>query len=251
MRIELGLDGMKLTNVPSEESLDKEGKYYVYEWFIKEDGRVFYIGKGTGTRYKGKKNTLFLEICEAFECDYRFVKENLTEYQALVLEEELFKQREEEGHVLANIQTPNATGALTTEEKEEKGYLITPKILPNRIEAAYFGAPSQTYDTVTEEGLNHVHVLNRTAYGLGLLYANDPDLPQRECESVINNYIHQVQEHVKNKGGKWFKSKAKSTKTIITYQSLTLRNFQDMKSQGYTIYHLVDVIKFLNLQTTI
>ncbi|MFP3728829.1 hypothetical protein U8V72_26945 [Priestia filamentosa] len=250
MRIELGLGSMKLTNVPREEDLDKERKYYVYEWFIKEDGRVFYIGKGKGTRYKGKKNPLFLDICEAFECDYRFVKENLTEYEALVLEEELFKQREDERHVLANIQTPNATGALTIEGKEE-GYLITPKILPNRIEAAYFGAESQIYDVVTEEGLNFVHVPKRTTHGLGLLYANDPNLPQQEYEKVVNDYINQVEEHVKNKGGKWFKSKAKSTKTIITYQSLTLRNFQDMKSQGYTIYHLVDVIKFLNLQTTI
>lgn len=26
--------------------------YYVYEWFIKETGEVFYVGKGRGNRYK-------------------------------------------------------------------------------------------------------------------------------------------------------------------------------------------------------
>ena len=36
-------------------------KYYVYKWFIESTGEVFYIGKGSGNRYKDiyKRNQIF------------------------------------------------------------------------------------------------------------------------------------------------------------------------------------------------
>ena len=39
--------------------------FYVYEWFIKESGKVFYVGKGHKNRYKVRKhNKLFNYILE-------------------------------------------------------------------------------------------------------------------------------------------------------------------------------------------
>ena len=33
---------------------DSEKRYYVYVWYIKETGNVFYVGKGSGKRCKAK-----------------------------------------------------------------------------------------------------------------------------------------------------------------------------------------------------
>ena len=33
-------------------ALDETKKYYVYEWFVIETNEVFYVGKGTGRRYR-------------------------------------------------------------------------------------------------------------------------------------------------------------------------------------------------------
>ena len=33
--------------------------FYVYEWFVKETGEVFYVGKGIKNRYKVKKHNKF------------------------------------------------------------------------------------------------------------------------------------------------------------------------------------------------
>jgi len=38
-------------------------KYYVYEWFMKDTGEIFYVGKGSGKRYKFKdRNYIFKDI---------------------------------------------------------------------------------------------------------------------------------------------------------------------------------------------
>ena len=52
-----------------------ERKFYVYEWFTIDDNKVFYVGKGTGTRYnhiitsdmKRSKGALYKELQEKKE----------------------------------------------------------------------------------------------------------------------------------------------------------------------------------------
>jgi hypothetical protein len=53
-----------------------EAKHYVYEWFIKETGEIFYVGKGSGNRVISKKNrnNYFKNIIKKYECDYRILK---------------------------------------------------------------------------------------------------------------------------------------------------------------------------------
>lgn len=64
--------------------------YYVYEYYIKSTGVVFYVGKGKNYRYNqlNNRNKSFLEIYNNNECDVRFVKENMTNQEALQLEQE-------------------------------------------------------------------------------------------------------------------------------------------------------------------
>ena len=44
--------------------------YYIYEWYRKDNNEIFYVGKGSGNRYKVKtqRNALFIEMINKYEC---------------------------------------------------------------------------------------------------------------------------------------------------------------------------------------
>lgn len=91
----------------SNSKMPENKKYYVYEWYIKNTGEVFYVGKGTGQRWKVRKreNRYFVLMLNSHECDVRKVKENLTELEAFNLEIELIAYyRENTNFRLTNIQ---------------------------------------------------------------------------------------------------------------------------------------------------
>ena len=50
--------------------------FYVYEWYVKETNEIFYVGKGSGQRYKVtyNRNKLFNEIIQKHNCDSRIIK---------------------------------------------------------------------------------------------------------------------------------------------------------------------------------
>ncbi|MDM5187290.1 hypothetical protein QUF99_08105 [Bacillus sp. DX4.1] len=64
------------------------------------------------------------------------MKENLTEYEALILKEELFSQREKEGQILTNVITPNAIGA--NERPDNYEFMKAPIIKVSRVDKYYF-----------------------------------------------------------------------------------------------------------------
>lgn len=69
---------------------DKEQRYYVYAWYVKETNHVFYIGKGTGNRYRVKKrdNPYFMHTINKYDCGSRILYDNLDEETAFKLEKE-------------------------------------------------------------------------------------------------------------------------------------------------------------------
>lgn len=246
LQIRIGLDGVKLTAVPDESELSKERVYYVYEWFIKDTGQVFYIGKGKGNRYKQDKNSVFLKIKNHFDCDVRFVKKDLTEYEALTLEEELFAIREKEGHVLANIQTPNATGVFEDDTKYQ--YMVTPPIHINRVDKHYFGIENVFFDPIDKEKLMKTHIHKRSFWGIGHLYANINDnelLTREESDKLVEDLVCKVTTFVEVEGGRVYKSPAKSVKSIVEYGVIPYDSFMNYKEKGYDIYHMIDVLKYI------
>lgn len=87
-----------------------EAKYYVYVWKTKFNNEVFYVGKGSGNRWKSMKdrNNHFKNIRKKYECECEIVKYFDNEKEAYDYELELGKYYKSIGqaracHVLGNI----------------------------------------------------------------------------------------------------------------------------------------------------
>lgn len=84
----------------------EDKKYYVYAWFIKNTNDIFYVGKGNGKRCKARKrkdNPKFTEIVCNNDCDYKIIKDGLTESEAFSLEIETIAYYRSIGAPLINI----------------------------------------------------------------------------------------------------------------------------------------------------
>ena len=102
---------------------NKEKRYYVYAWYIKDSGEVFYIGKGTGNRYKTRKreNVYFMRIINKYDCEPKIVKDGLSEKEAFDLEIKLIAYYRVHSKRLTNVldggdSPPNTTGIPRTDE---------------------------------------------------------------------------------------------------------------------------------------
>lgn len=69
-------------------TFDTEKKYYVYQWYIKDTREVFYVGKGTGNRYRTRKreNAFFMRMLNTHDCESEIIADNLDEKTAFELE---------------------------------------------------------------------------------------------------------------------------------------------------------------------
>lgn len=97
--------------------------FYVYEWFIKESGNVFYVGKGHKNRYKVRKhNKLFNYILENNKCESRIIKEFDNEKEAFEYEYERINELWKLGQCQANIYKGGFGGTINwwTPELREK-----------------------------------------------------------------------------------------------------------------------------------
>lgn len=79
--------------------------FYVYEWFIKNTGEVFYVGKGTGKRYlkTSQRNNYFLNIINKYECSVKFYKQHLTQEESWEIEKQRIAQLKRIGQAKANF----------------------------------------------------------------------------------------------------------------------------------------------------
>jgi hypothetical protein len=69
-------------------TFDTEKRYYVYQWYVKGTREVFYVGKGTGNRYRTRKreNVFFTRMLETHDCESEIIADNLDEKTAFELE---------------------------------------------------------------------------------------------------------------------------------------------------------------------
>src|SRR5690625_6332595 len=76
LSIKLSTDenGVSVTSLPvGTVTGSKHSDFYVYEWFIKDTGEVFYVGKGRGNRYKEYHARAYIaeKIKKLFETESR------------------------------------------------------------------------------------------------------------------------------------------------------------------------------------
>lgn len=66
----------------------KENRFYVYIWYIVETKEVFYVGKGTGDRYKKLtgRNKFFVDMYNSHHCAVRKIYTCIDEKLAFMLE---------------------------------------------------------------------------------------------------------------------------------------------------------------------
>ena len=90
----------------------EKNKYYVYEWYRKDTGETFYVGKGCKRRYKSmdSRNQLFLQTVKNFDCDVRIIKHFDDEKQAFKYEAERIEELKKDGQCICNIHSGGAGG---------------------------------------------------------------------------------------------------------------------------------------------
>lgn len=79
---------------------EENRKFYIYEWFTVNGGKIFYVGKGTGKRYAHILNEIeiyehnprkykgenYKKIKDKYGIDYNIIIDNLTDSEALIME---------------------------------------------------------------------------------------------------------------------------------------------------------------------
>lgn len=84
-----------------------ERRFYVYHWINDDSNMPFYVGKGSGRRYretkKGSRNPWFDRIVAKHKCHPEIIIDNLTEEEAFRLEVQKEKEYKEAGYELCNI----------------------------------------------------------------------------------------------------------------------------------------------------
>ena len=104
--------------------------YYVYVWIRKDIDKVFYVGKGSGNRYKdlSMRNRYFLNVVNKVgmdNIDIQIIESNLSEGDAFSKEIEYIQKYTNMGHPLTNM-TKGGEGSsnwfeyLSDEEKQKQ-----------------------------------------------------------------------------------------------------------------------------------
>ena len=86
-------------------------KFYVYEWFRKDNNEIIYVGKGYRNRYKVKnKNKMFLWHLKNFECESRIIEYFDNEDEAFEAEAERIQYLKSINQACCNIRTSKGGG---------------------------------------------------------------------------------------------------------------------------------------------
>ncbi|MDU9693701.1 GIY-YIG nuclease family protein [Priestia aryabhattai] len=224
--------------------------FYVYEWFIKETGEVFYVGKGRGNRYKAHHERAYEaeKIREMYDTDVRFVKKGLTEEEAVELEsQEMTRILNETNDRLTNRMIPFFTkrgnGYDRSSNTPSFQFETAPTLYVNEIEEHYYNLKPQLFDEVILESLKAPVFMNW----------NIDDQVNTIYGGNVEKYLGETKSLLLKNGSKVLKSQyAKSTTAWIyvgdesvTKYNLFQKNALDRIGRKIPTYHLIDVWRFL------
>jgi len=218
---------------------DDDRRFYVYEWFTKDENKVFYVGRGTGNRYNHiinedieKPGGVWLrELRDKFGIDYRIVADKLTNAEAEVYEVCMIKERCDKGEVL--LQGTDMPYDYEAHQSEIQGYKdrsFEPIIKVSNYHRRYLGLTTKaSYDPVNMESLRYTHFLR--SGGVVDQYTN------KEKEAIYQ-YINALNGNV-------YSSLAKAARSVIEFGILDCSEYIKLKEQGFQVYHSFHVMDFI------
>lgn len=219
-----------------------ERKYYVYEWFTRDSGKVFYVGKGTGRRYrhilydmKRPRGAEYKELQDTFGIDYRFLAKDLTSREAEIYELCMVIERADAGEVL--LQFANNPGVATYWDKVEKiksaciSRAFTPQILVSDYRRRYLGVEPPAYDRFD---MSRLHVTLRASFS------------QSSAETIQE--MGKLRELISAAGGRAYATVAKGTQAIVEFDCMDYDKYVQYKSAGLMVYHAFDVMRRMREQ---
>lgn len=139
---------------------DKDKVYYIYMWYLRSTGEVFYIGKGKNDRYKSmaSRNPVFKNIMNKHkdEVDVMFFSRNLDEKTALDMERFLISEYHGIGQCRANIHEGGCGGNTGNYDSVERS-----RKLSEQAKARFQGKNNPMYGkTHSEEAIAKIRKAN-------------------------------------------------------------------------------------------
>ena len=227
--------------------------YFVFEYFIKNTNEIFYVGIGYMDHffYDDEPPALFSKIANSFDVDYRIVNDNMTKEESGELKDKLLIKYISSGNIVANIQTPlGYPGAYSSSYNYQ--YMVTPPLITDDFTLHYFGE-IDTYDVIEPEYLEHPSFdPKRRIIGNEVkLYFKEPDVNSTESlASIQYGAVYGLENLLSKKFNKnirvYKSSSSKSVKSVIFSKAPTEVTRTKLRAEGKKIYHLIDVLKFLN-----
>lgn len=224
--------------------------FYVYEWFIKETGEIFYVGKGRGNRYQTFHDRAYEaeKIRSMYETDTRFVGENLTEDEAIELEDaEMMRILNEANDRLTNRITPlfadRDNGYGRSPDTPPLEFEKAPVLFASEIESHYFGIRWRAFDEPDIERLDGAFFIDK----------GTQDVYEVVFGGDVERYRSETVALLKAGGNKILKSKfAKSVGSwiyigddYVTNVNIAQERAQKELNRTIPVYHLLDVWRVL------
>lgn len=243
--------GVTITSSPVGVATNSQKKdFYVYEWFIIDTGEIFYVGKGRGNRFENYHDNAYVaeKIRQTFNTGNRFIKTELTENEAIELENErMCYVLNETEYRLTNRMIPlfckKGNGYDRAPNTPKLQYEKAPVLYANEIDNHYFKKTFRSFDVVEENGLNAVMIR----------YANVRDEVDVIYGGLLEKYIEETKELLELKGSKILKSEfAKSITAWIYVGDEDVSRYEKKQEKAMSdlgrkipTYHLLDVLNFL------
>lgn len=112
-------------------------KFYVYCFYNCDWNEPFYIGKGSGNRYKNmsKRSNHIKAIFQKYQCESRILIDDLTEEESYILEKELKKSLKNDGKPIIDgeneVRKFNQQVGIENAKKQGKYKGRKHKVIPN------------------------------------------------------------------------------------------------------------------------
>lgn len=226
-----------------DKNYSNERRFYIYIWYTKTTPRkIFYVGKGTSKRYKhiltdiqNYKNGKFANnirfekysiIQDLYGIEYKIVKKDLNEKEALIYEQCLKLFYLKKGEVLLNVEG-------IPQEYLPEGWDDVDTDIPT-IERSKF---RERYFNENQEN-RKFHKVSKKELLRCYIY-------QHFSKNIDNLDLNLVKEFVNDNRGKLYKTVSKGTQSIIICGFLRAEKYDYLKANGKKIYSLKDVIKFI------